>query len=174
MMLMADTPTTQPAPLREAIGKVLGRTPSGVFILTCTDGAGRETGMLASWVQQAAFEPPMVSVAVNRKRYLHDWLSAAPRVTLNLLGESQGKFLKHFGRGFEPDEPAFEGVATSRTAGGLPVLSDALGHLEGLISSVTEAGDHRLYLIEITSAAAHDELATTKPMVHIRKNGFNY
>jgi flavin reductase (DIM6/NTAB) family NADH-FMN oxidoreductase RutF len=171
---MAETTATQDAPLRDTIGKVLGRTPSGVFILTCSDGAGHETGMLASWVQQASFDPPMVSVAVNRKRYLHDWLAAAPRVALNLLGESHGRFLKHFGRGFEPDEPAFEGVATARSAAGLPILSEALGHLEGVVSSVTEAGDHILYLIEITSAAAHDELATVKPMVHIRKNGFNY
>lgn len=171
---MAQTPATAHTPLRDTIGKVLGRTPSGVFILTCSDGGGHETGMLASWVQQASFEPPMVSVAINRKRYLHDWLSAAPRVALNLLGESHGNFLKHFGRGFEPEEPAFEGVAIHRTEGGLPVLSDALGHMEGVVASVTEAGDHILYLIEITSAAAHDELATAKPMVHIRKNGFNY
>jgi flavin reductase (DIM6/NTAB) family NADH-FMN oxidoreductase RutF len=125
-------------------------------------------------VQQASFEPPMVSVAVNRKRYLNDWLAAVPRVALNLLGESHGRFLKHFGRGFEPDEPAFESVTTERTAAGLPVLSEALGYLEGIVASVTEAGDHRLYLIEITSAAAHDDLAAAKPMVHIRKSGFNY
>jgi flavin reductase (DIM6/NTAB) family NADH-FMN oxidoreductase RutF len=171
---MSDQTTTPSDPLRDTIGKVLGRTPSGVFILTCTDGGGRETGMLASWVQQASFDPPMLSVAVNGKRYLNDWLAAAPRMALNLLGESHGRFLKHFGRGFEPDEPAFEGLAVTRTASGLPVLSDALGHVEGSATHIVETGDHRLYLLEITSAAAHDDLATARPMVHIRKNGFHY
>ena len=171
---MTDAPTTQPAPFHDAIGQLLGRTPSGVFVLTCGDGGGRETGMLASWVQQAAFEPPMLSVAINRRRYLNDWLAAAPRMALNLIGESQGRFLKHFGRGFEPDEPAFEGVAVTRTPAGLPALSEALGYVEGVVASVTEAGDHRLYLVEITSAAGFGELAASRPMVHLRKNGFHY
>ncbi|HUG90401.1 MAG TPA: flavin reductase family protein [Planctomycetaceae bacterium] len=171
---MSDTASTSPPPLRETLGQVLGRTPSGVFLLTCIDGQGRETGMLASWVQQASFDPPMLSVALNRKRYLHDWLAAVPRMALNLLGESHGRFLKHFGRGFEPDEPAFEGLAVTRTESGLPVLSEALGCLEGAVVSVTGAGDHLLYLVEITGAAAHADLAGGKPMVHIRKSGFNY
>ena len=51
--------------------RVLGRTPSGVFILTCSDGAGHETGMLASWVQQASFDPPMLALAVEQ--YVGDW-----------------------------------------------------------------------------------------------------
>jgi flavin reductase (DIM6/NTAB) family NADH-FMN oxidoreductase RutF len=159
---------------REEIGRVLGRTPSGVFILTATDGAGRETGMLASWVQQASFEPPIVSVAVNRKRFLHDWLSQAPKVALSLVGRSQGKFLKHFGRGFEPDQPAFEGISILRNATGLPVLADALGYLEGEIVSKADAGDHCVYFVRVDAAGSGPDLASEEPMVHIRKNGFKY
>ena len=53
-------------PTTQAIGAVLGRVPSGVFILTASDGQGKETGMLASWVQQAGFDPPCDTVAVNQ------------------------------------------------------------------------------------------------------------
>src|SRR5688572_20884530 len=104
--------TTPPdSPGREAIASVLGRTPSGLFILTATDGGGNETGMLASWVQQASFEPPMLTVAVNRQRYLHEWLERTPFLGLSLLGSSQKKLLGHFARGFEPGQPAFDGLA---------------------------------------------------------------
>lgn len=161
-------------PAREEIGRVLGRTPSGVFILTATDGAGRETGMLASWVQQASFDPPMISVAVNRKRYLNDWLNKAPRLALSLVGRSQGKFLKHFGRGFEPDQPAFEGIETLRNSTGLPLLAGALGYLEGEIVAMTDAGDHCVYFVRVDAAGSGPDLANEEPMVHIRKNGFNY
>ncbi|MBC8108463.1 MAG: hypothetical protein H7Z14_17895, partial [Anaerolineae bacterium] len=41
------------------IGKALGRIPSGVFVLTAAH-AGERMAMLASWVQQAAFEPPAI------------------------------------------------------------------------------------------------------------------
>ena len=87
---------------------VLGRVPSGIFILTAGSG-DRATGMLASWVMQAGFEPPMVSVAVKKERYLADWISEGQPFVLNLVGEDQAIFLKHFGKGFEPNEPAFEG-----------------------------------------------------------------
>ena len=60
--------------LQSRIAPVLGRIPSGVFILVAGDGTGRRTGLLTSWVQQASFEPPQVTIAVNKSRYLIDWL----------------------------------------------------------------------------------------------------
>jgi flavin reductase (DIM6/NTAB) family NADH-FMN oxidoreductase RutF len=161
-------------PLKEQISPVLGRVPSGVFILTVSDGAGRETGMLASWVQQASFAPPMVSVAINRKRYVHDWLTKSPQVVLSLVGESQKEFLKHFGKGFEPHEPAFEGLEVAQGATGLTALTDTLGYLEGRVTGQADAGDHVVYLVEVTGGSSGPRLAHEKPMVHIRKNGFNY
>ena len=43
----------------EALAAALGRVPSGLVVLTARHGA-RETGMLASWVQQCSFDPPQV------------------------------------------------------------------------------------------------------------------
>ena len=161
---------------REVMAKVLGKTPSGLHILTAGNGEGQETGMLASWVQQAAFEPPAVTVAVNKKRYLNDWLEKQPEVVLNLVGENQNEFLKQFGRGFEPDQPAFEGIETTRAGNGLPVLAGALGYLEGKITGKLETGDHFIYLVELTGAGTANEetLVKSAPWTHIRKNGFGY
>ena len=163
----------QPDAARDLIGKVLGHTPSGVFILTAGDGNGRTTGMLASWVQQAAFDPPMVSVAVNRQRYLHDWLDRAPRLVLNIVAEGQGHLLKHFARGFEPDKPAFDGIQTRDGALGLPILADTFGYLEGEIAGRMEAGDHIVYLLRVDAAGTGARF-DHRPMVHIRKNAFRY
>jgi flavin reductase (DIM6/NTAB) family NADH-FMN oxidoreductase RutF len=51
----------------------LGRIPSGLFILTARRGT-LETGMLASWVQQCSFDPPLVMAAIRRGRILESWL----------------------------------------------------------------------------------------------------
>jgi flavin reductase (DIM6/NTAB) family NADH-FMN oxidoreductase RutF len=159
---------------RDTIGPVLGRTPSGLFILTARGPDGTETGMLASWVQQASFDPPMMTVAVNRKRYLNDWLTSGAAVALNLLGESHKSLLGHFARGFEPGAPAFEGIAVVRTPGGNPALAAALGWLEGRVVGRLETGDHVVYSVELSAAGSGSALETEKPWVHIRKNGFNY
>lgn len=130
--------------------------------------------MLASWVQQASFDPPAVTVAVNKQRFLHDWLAESPRVVLNLLGETQKQFLSHFARGFEPDEAAFEGVHVARTESGLPALAGALGWLEGTIDATVNAGDHVVYVVRITSAGRGAQLDAERPWVHVRKSGFGY
>ena len=168
-----DQPTFDPNQ-RDAIGAVLGRIPSGLYILTAQSADGRETGILASWVQQASFDPPAVTVAVNRKRYLNDWLRAAPTVVLNLIGESQKQFLSAFGRGFAEGEPAFNGVNLSRSPGGLPVLTDALAWLEGTAGEPIDAGDHLLYVVRITAAGRGPNLDAVEPWVHLRRNGFGY
>jgi len=171
---MPDKTQNESSGWREAIAPVLGRTPSGIFILTARNTAGQETGMLASWVQQASFEPPMVTVAVNNKRYLNDWLREIPKLALSLLAEGQSRYLKHFGRGFEPDQPAFEGLEISRGLTGLPLLADALGYLEGEVTGRLEAGDHTIYLVEIQGGGSSEPLVEERPMVHIRKDGFRY
>lgn len=159
---------------RETLGAVLGRTPSGLFVLTARGGEGRQTGMLASWVQQAAFDPPAVTVAIRKGRYLHDWLAADPQVVLNLLGESHKRYLGHFGKGFDPGEPAFEGLVVQSSPRGLTILADALGWLEGEVTAQLDAGDHVLYLVTLTAAGAGPDLAVERPYVHVRKNGLNY
>jgi flavin reductase (DIM6/NTAB) family NADH-FMN oxidoreductase RutF len=150
---------------------VVGSIPSGIFILTIGTGA-RSTGMLASWVMQAGFEPPMVSVAVKRGRYVCDWLTAGQPFVLNLVGEGQTNFLKHFGKGFEPGTPAFEGLATSHCARGVPILNEAAGHVECEPTGHIDSGDHRIFLAKIVRGRLVD--AEAKPMVHIRKSGANY
>ncbi len=156
------------------IATMLGRIPSGLFVLTARSPSGEETGMLASWVQQAGFEPPSLTVGINAKRYLKDWLVPGASVALSQLGETQKSLLAHFGKGFEPDEPAFNGLETLKTPAGLTALSDSLGWIEGQVEGVLPAGDHDVVLIQVTAGGTGARHASEKPWVHLRKNGLKY
>jgi flavin reductase (DIM6/NTAB) family NADH-FMN oxidoreductase RutF len=157
-------------PVVDSVASVLGRIPSGVYVLTVRSG-DQETGMLASWVMQAGFEPPMISVAVRKGRYVADWLRAGLPFVLNLVPEGQAKTLQHFGRGFAPGEPAFEGIAVVRTPRGLAVLEEALGHLECEPGGCIDSADHHIFLARVTGGRLARE---DRPMVHVRKNGLKY
>jgi flavin reductase (DIM6/NTAB) family NADH-FMN oxidoreductase RutF len=150
---------------------VLGRVPSGIYILTVGTGA-RATGMLASWVMQAGFEPPMVSVAVKQGRYVCDWLSERHPFVLNVVGDGQKEFLKHFAKGFEPGKPAFEGLKIAHCARGVPILCDALGHLECEPTGHVDSGDHRIFLARVCRGRLANPDA--EPMVHVRNSGSKY
>jgi flavin reductase (DIM6/NTAB) family NADH-FMN oxidoreductase RutF len=157
------------------IAQVLGRIPSGIFVLTVGDDTGRETGMLASWVQQASFDPPQITAAVKRERYVNQWLQKRPFAVLNLLGEAEKNLLGHFGRGFKEDEPAFHTLEFTRgPATGLPALSDALGYLECRVAGQFDSADHVVYLLEILGAGVGESLHEESPMVHVRKSGLSY
>jgi flavin reductase (DIM6/NTAB) family NADH-FMN oxidoreductase RutF len=123
----------------------LGRVPSGLFILTVRHG-DRVTGMLASWVQQAGFEPPMLTVALQKDRFVADWVRSSGRFVLNQVPAGNKSLLRHFAKGFAPAEPAFKGVEVMREELAGPVLAEALGYLE--IEHVDEVagGDHVIIL----------------------------
>jgi flavin reductase (DIM6/NTAB) family NADH-FMN oxidoreductase RutF len=148
----------------------LGRVPSGIFILTAGTG-DRATGMLASWVMQAGFDPPMVTVAVRQGRYVADWLAAGEPFVLNLVGEGQKHLLKHFVRGFEPGELAFTGLDIGVAESGVPTLLDAVGRLECEPAGSVDSGDHRIFLARVTAGELVNDLS---PMIHIRKSGAHY
>ena len=149
---------------------VLGRVSSGVYILTVGTGE-RATGMLASWVMQAGFEPPTVSVGVKSGRYVEQWLTAGEPFVLNMLAEKQFEFLKHFGSGFDLGEPAFDGVNLSHCPRGVPILTDCLGYLECEPTVHVDSGDHRIFLAKVVRGGLHSD---APPMTHIRKTGKHY
>jgi flavin reductase (DIM6/NTAB) family NADH-FMN oxidoreductase RutF len=167
---MSDHPTTSEHKPRTLLS-ALGRVPSGLFVLTARHGDA-ETGMLASWVQQCSFEPPQVSVALGRGRDVSAWLTDGAVFALNILAEGQGRLLSHFGKGFDPGEPAFKGVEVERSAEGLPVLTAALAHLECRVVGRCPLGDHDLLIGRVIGGKVHH--ADARPMVHIRKSGGHY
>ena len=156
--------------LQPGLAAVLGRIPSGIFVLTARKGK-HETGMLTSWVQQCAFEPPHISVVIKQGRPLHAWLEAGAYFVLNVVAEAQKNLLAHFGRGFALDESAFKGLDTKASEHGQPILTAALGFLECKVTSRLPVGDHELIVAKV---CAGELLADTPPMVHIRKNGYRY
>lgn len=157
--------------LKRMIGKPLGKVPSGVYILTAAH-AGQTHAMLASWVQQAAFDPPAVSVAMAQDRPIYPLIRESGRFALSILGEHDAPLMKRYARGIEPGQDAFEGVNTVKSPAGIPCIADALGWLDCRVMSVCAfGGDHDLILGEVTAA---ELLKEGLPFKHSRGNGFHY
>ncbi|MFM8477633.1 MAG: flavin reductase family protein [Planctomycetaceae bacterium] len=165
--MTADSVETQLAP-------ILGRIPSGLFVLVAAGPGNCPTGMLASWVQQASFAPPQVTVAVNKVRWISEYLHLGAPVTLNQAPKGDSLLLKHFGKGFEPGADAFFGLDWIPGTTGLPLLKGGMCSMEGRVESRLSAGDHDILLITLTAAMAHRDPADFDPWVHVRKNGFGY
>jgi len=153
-----------------SIARALGSIPSGCAILTAT-AEDRSTGMLTSWVQQAGFEPPVVTVAIKKGRPIQDIVEMSRRFAINLLAESQTQTMfRHFGRGFGPEDDAFEGIDASPNDYGV-TIDGALAELHCVLIEAVDAGDHMVYLGKVAGASFTD---SGKPYVHLRRNGLSY
>ena len=158
---------TEPEP---GLATALGRIPSGVSILTARRGE-LASGMLTSWVQQSAFEPPHVSVGVKQGRPMNAWLTVGSHFVLNMLAEPQTNFVAHFGRGFALEAPAFEGLELTTSSHQQPVLLQALAVLECEVTRRVSVGDHDLVLAKVLTGTIQ---GSGEPMIHLRKSGFRY
>ena len=152
------------------LARAMGRIPSGLFILTAGRGTGA-TGLLTSFVQQAGFEPPVVTVAINKKRGIADLIRQDKAFCLSILRSGAKKLVTHFARGFEPDEPAFEGLRIKLCGRGIPYLADAHGHLSCEVVGESGWSDHVVFCGKVIAGACHDDAT---PWVHVRTNGLSY
>ena len=157
--------------IEAAIGKAIGRIPSGVFILS-TLHQGRAEVMMASWVQQAAFQPPSISVAVNKDRPIRQTLLTAHRFALAVLPQDDTSLMKKYARGVPPGQDPFEGVDVTRTPAGIPVPAAALAWLECELTQACDfGGDHEIHLARVTAGQI---LREGKSFTHLRGSGAHY
>ena len=154
---------------KERIGRVIARIPSGCGVLAAgTQESG--LGMLASWFQQCSFDPPMITVAVKKGRPIEAILDDTRRFVLNLIGEDIAPMFRHFGKGFAPNERAFDGLAARPDPHGV-ILADCIGYLSCEVVAKYPAGDHQVYVGEVVAGRITDD---ARPYVHLRKNGLDY
>ena len=150
----------------------LGRISSGLFIVTTGTGENA-TGFLGSWVMQAGFEPPAVTVAVHRDRAVLGVLRKCGHFCLSVLSTSSMHYLKHFARGFQPGENAFEGLTTTAASTSeVPYLADAHAHLECEILGEQVWTNHVVVCGEVLAGSCRDLIEM--PATHVRNSGLSY
>src|SRR5260370_4466656 len=121
------------------IGPALGRVPSGLFVITFRDDP--EAAMLASWVQQCSFEPPMISLAIKQGRDIIAHLPEGATFAVNILAEGQKELLGHFGKGHALSRLPEVERRGRRHAVHAPVLTDALAWLHCEVVGLQTRGD---------------------------------
>ena len=152
----------------QAVGRLVG---SMCIVTTKKDEVSG--AMLASWVSQATFNPPGLTVAVAKERAIESLLYKGNSFVLNVLAEGEHLgLMKHFLKPFAPGEDRFAGVATEEAENGCPVLTDSLAYVECQVANRMECGDHwLLYAVAEQGKVLESDAVTA---VHHRKSGTHY
>jgi flavin reductase (DIM6/NTAB) family NADH-FMN oxidoreductase RutF len=151
--------------------QVLGRVPTGLYIVTAENN-GQRAAFLASWVCQAGFAPPAVSVAIKQDRPIMRQMSRGAHFAVNILGKDDKKLMGQFAQGFGINEDPFESANIKRTDNNTPYLPDALGFMECRLMRLLEPStEHCLIVGEVIGGRM---LKEGEPWIHVRKSGDHY
>lgn len=153
--------------------QALGRVVGSLTVLSARDGDAR-SGMLASWISQASFDPPGLTVAVKKDRAVEGLMPIGAPFVLNILAEGKERpILKHMFKVFAPGEDRFEGLAhTESEASGCVVLDDCAAYLECSVVQKMDAGDHWVIYAQVNDGNVKQEQAQSA--LHHRKIGTSY
>ena len=155
-------------PAIQALGRVVG----SLSILTTRKG-DLSGAMVASWVSQASFTPPGLTVAVAKDRAVESLLQKGDCFAMNLLAEGRESGpMKQFLQQFDPGADRFAGLELEQSPSEQPLLPEALAWLECSVKQRMECGDHWLLYAEVTHGGVLDSESTTA--VHHRRSGANY
>ncbi len=154
--------------VEQAVGRIVG----SMCVVTTKQG-DISSAMLASWVSQATFNPPGLTIAVAKERAIESLMYPGSRFVINILKEGNHLgLMKHFLKPFGPGEDRFAGVASQENEHGTPILNDALAYLECSVEQRMEAGDHWLTYATVEAGKVLNPDGVTA--VHHRKSGNHY
>ena len=152
----------------------LGRVVGSLCVLT-SKFQDAQSAMLASWVAQASFDPPGLTVAVAKDRAVESLVLPGGKFVLNVMSASNAReATRQLLKPFKPGEDRFAGVEVqySERCSGAVIMPKALSFLECTVSSRMEAGDHWVIYATVDDGKLLDDTGVTA--VHYRKSGKSY
>jgi flavin reductase (DIM6/NTAB) family NADH-FMN oxidoreductase RutF len=147
--------------------KVMGHFVTGVSVVTALDGE-RPFGITVNALSSVSLQPPLVMVALDRRRFLTPVVRAGGRYAVNILGEDQQALSDCFaGAPVTPGREDFCGAAWHPGPTGLPLLDGAIATLECTVVETFSAGDHDLFIGQVDTLGSHGRDAM--PLLYYRR-----
>ena len=140
----------------------------GVYILSSVN-KGEYCVSTITWVSQASFEPPMISVCIKRNSASYEIVKKRGEFILHLLGDNQKELASTFFKHTIFENEKLNGQEFS-LENNLPLLKDIPAYIQCKVVEILENGDHPLFLAEVVDAKINND---SNPL-ELRKTGWTY
>jgi flavin reductase (DIM6/NTAB) family NADH-FMN oxidoreductase RutF len=132
--------------------QVMGRFATGVAIIT-TGADGVPHGMTVNSLTSVSLRPPLLLVCLTAGARSTDAVRQAGRFVVNILSARQEELARRFAR---PGADHFAGLRVTHGSHQVPVIPDALAHLECDTHQRVTAGDHLIVIGEVVAVCERD------------------
>ncbi len=122
----------------------MGKFTTGVTVIT-TEIAQNVHGMTANAFMSVSLDPKLIVVSIGEKANMNQYLQQTDRFAVSVLNASQEDLSAYFAGQIKEDrEIEFDRF------NGMPVIQDALANMTCTVYDSVIAGDHTLYIGEVT------------------------
>lgn len=129
------------------LDQALKKLTTGIYVVTSKRGK-TINGMIASWISQVSFSPPLIMVAIKQGRYSHSMIEDGQVFAVNILGKQHKRLVAIFKRQ-DRETKTLMNIPHDAKQTGAPVMNDALAYLDCKLVSKVTAGDHTLFIGEV-------------------------
>ncbi len=151
----------------ETFRRVMGHFVTGVTVVSAFEG-DRPFGITVNALSSVSLEPPLVMVALDRRRFLTPIVRSSRRYAVSILSEDQQALSDCFaGADVKPGRDEFCGAAWHLGPTGLPLIDGAIATLECTVVETFSAGDHDLFIGRVDSL--QNELHHPGPLLYFRR-----
>jgi 3-hydroxy-9,10-secoandrosta-1,3,5(10)-triene-9,17-dione monooxygenase reductase component len=148
--------------------EVMGHFATGISVVTTFEG-DRPAGITVNAFSSVSLDPPLVMVALDRRRFITPMVRGAGRYAVNVLGADQQALSDCFAHApVTPGREAFCGASWHPGPTGLPLVDRSIATLECTIVETFSAGDHDLFIGRVDSLAQHRE--GVPPLLYFRRH----
>lgn len=136
--------------------RVVGRFATGVTVIT-TEVDGEQHAMTCNSFTSVSLEPMLVLFCAEKVARFHDVVLTSGAWAVSVLAHGQEDVSRRFAVRGRPLEDQFDGLPFSvGAATGAAILDGALAALECRTVSVTDAGDHTVFIGEVLGLGVPD------------------
>lgn len=128
----------------------------GLYVFSCRKGVENHAATV-TWVSQASFVPPAVSVALENQSMAFSFVKETKTFALNILGKGQKELAAKFFKHPQTEGTKIGGVEFETKTTGAPLLTPAIAYLECKVIHLLPAGDHTIVVGEIIEAGVRKQ-----------------
>lgn len=135
----------------------LAQIPSSLYVMTAS--RGRASGaILASWVQQVSYEPPLISVAIPRGRGIAPLIRDSRSFALCKIHPDDKMLPRRLRMTDDRDWTALETIPYETLTTGSPCIKAAMAVLDcRVLRHLDVEADHELYIGQVVAGRVYTE-----------------
>ena len=140
----------------------------GIYVLSSIEG-DRLCASTVTWVSQASFSPPLISVCIKKNTRSYDIVKESRSFILHILGEGQKDLAAAFFKPSSVENSKINGYSFE-IVNGLPLINGFPAYLVCSVENILEEGDHPLFLANVMDAVILEDASG----LELSRTGWSY